>query len=641
MAKTKIKKESAIFDEDENPFDSFQKKVNRQSSEELFSASEVLDEYCKFSSGKNDHQDWVERNRVIYGKPFRYDSCGVKMMLGTKDKQLERAPRPYQRQIINDRSSDKSIIKCRQSEQTETEVNDNIWIASTIPHAKVRHLFPTMGMGQQIAKEKISPAQMNSPNIRRLIKHPFNLTSKSYVNGSFYTIDGSWTDHGGRGPSSDKITFDEYETQNPQIEEIYSESLSHSAMAKKCRISTPLLPNSGIDLKFQQGCMYEWYIVCPKCKKRQMMSFPENLIGFFEASEEEMTTERYLKAVTKSYIGCKYCEAYIDKTSKHYIKTSRWIPQRKHLVGLRASYRITYMMLAWKTGVEILTKYHSFKFKHQFWNEIMGYSFVDPAAIINRGLFERNIDNSFKNEYRVTGQARNVSVGVDWGMTSWAVVRANGFNPDKKSSRVIYMERIDKKSLKERGYDGGQLDHAKRVADISKFFRAKVIVNDANGIGVDRNAYLVKKFPTRAWGCFYDTDEIQKQKKKRETIEPQFSQKSRRVVVSRVGTFKLLMHEYEEDKSRIPALDPTTNEFIDHHANIVIQFMADSKTGQVYEIVGNTGPDHYAHADNYAKIGFDSIVDTYQESNIGVVTGDQGARADKVNVDDYVNPDMA
>ena len=39
------------------------------------------------------------------------------------------------------------------------------------------------------------------------------------------------------------------------------------------------------------------------------------------------------------------------------------------------------------------------------------------------------------------GMARNISVGCDWGETqSWVVVRANGFAPTPKESKVIYIE---------------------------------------------------------------------------------------------------------------------------------------------------------------------------------------------------------
>ena len=631
---------------DLDPFEARDRAMQEAAKGPLDDSISVYEEYVKYASGSSDLQSWVELNRIIYGKPFSYDNADMKMILGNKDKKLTVAPRPYLTQYIKDQCDDKTCIKCRQSEFSETEINENIWMCCTIPHLKVRHLFPTAGVGNQMAKEKIGPAMLHSPNIAKMIKKPIALTSKEFVNGSFYTIDSSFTETGGRGPSGDVISFDEYESQNPQIEEIYSESLTHSRIGRKKRISTPLLPGSGIDERYNMGCKFEWIIVCPKCKKKQIMSFPENIINYFEASlGSDLQDPDYMNKLKKVYLGCRYCAAYIDRTSKQYLDTASWVAEKKHLIPVRTSYRVTYMMLPWKTGMEIMSKFHSFKFKHQFWNEIMGYGYVDPASIITRNLFESCISNAYRNSERPLGMARNVSIGVDWGIVSWVVIRANGFQPNPKYPRVIYVERIDEASLKEHGYQGRQEDHWKRVADLVIQFKAKIVVNDANGIGVDRNSNLVNKFPTRAWGCFYDTNEIEKQKKKQALIIPNWVEKSRRVTVSRLSTFKLLVQEYEKGKPHIvlPALDPEVDEFITHHAALVIQKMADEKTGEVFEIVGHTGADHFAHADNYSKVGFEYFVNPERESNVGVINPiDRGADTEDINkyVGQPENPDL-
>jgi len=568
-----------------------------------------LDEYNEFARGKGNLQEWVESNRILKGNPFNYKNADVEMMLGEKDTKLTAAHRPYLTQYINDKSKDKSIIKCRQSEFSESEINENLYLCCSRPYTNVRHIFPTSGMSEKMAREKITIAVERSPRIVRLVKKPFNLTSKSFINGSFYTVDSSWTDYQGRGPSSDKITFDEYESQNPQIEDIYSESTSHSELARRARISTPKFPNSGIDGAFKKGCQYEWYITCPRCKKEQIMEFPENLCNFFELDNTDTNSPEYIKKLDKVYIGCKYCGEYIDKNSQFYLKTSRWISKKPHLRLTRSSYRVTYMMLAWKTGKEILYKYHTFRFLHQFWNEVMGYAYVSPESKLTRDLFEQCQDRTFVNQYRKIGMAKNVSVGVDWGETSWVVVRANGFPPDMKDSKVIYVEKIDDESLRKHGFHGLQTEHVKRVEQICEFFGAKIIINDANGIGVDRNSYLVRRFPTKSYGCFYDTGEIQRQKRKRELITPIVNERAMTITVSRVGTFKLLIQEYEEKRVSFPRLDNNIEDFVD------------DKTGALYEVVGKTGQDHYAHADNYAKIGFDKLYNIYKTTSAGVIQG--------------------
>ena len=276
-------------------------------------------------------------------------------MLGDEDKKnlkldangrfLLKAPRPYLVQYLNDNTKDKTCIKCRQSEFTENETNENIYLCASRPYTNVRHIFPTSGMAQKISKEKISPAIELSPKLADLIKRPYNLLTKAFINGSFYTIDSSWTDYQGRGPSSDKLVFDEYESQNPKIEDVFSESTSHSELGRKTRISTPRFPNSGIDYMYNKGCGFVWFISCEKCKKEQVFSFPDNIINFFDAGFLDTSSEEYMGKLNKVYIGCKYCGAYIDRTSQYYITTSRWVSERPHLIGERSSYRVTYMML--------------------------------------------------------------------------------------------------------------------------------------------------------------------------------------------------------------------------------------------------------------------------------------------------------
>lgn len=599
-------------------------------------------QFVEFSKGKGDLQTWVEANRIIYGKPFRYDDASVKMMLGEKDKKLDRAPRPYLMQYINDQCPDKTTIKCRQSEFTEAEINENIYICASRPFTNARHIFPTQGMANKMGTEKVAPAMEKSPRIAEQIVRPFNITKKEFTNGSFYTLESSWTDYQGRGPSSDKITFDEYEQQNPQIEDIWSESTSHSEIGRRSRISTPLFPGSGIDEKFKKGCQYEWHVVCPKCKKDQILEFPDNLIGHFEINtREDMDTEEYMRRLNRTYIGCKFCGEYIDRTSDHYVKTSRWVAMKPHLVLERASYRVTYMMLPWKTGKEVEYKYHSFKYINQFWNEVMGYAYISPEARISRDIFEQCQDKAFVNQFNKIGQARNVSVGVDWGDESWVVVRANGFQPDTRKPKVIYMEKIDRESLLKGGYERTGIAQAKRVADIAIFFNARIIVNDANGIGSDRNAYLRKMFPTKAWGCFYDTDEQDKQRRKVMLIQPQWSENTGRVTVSRLNTLKLLIEEYTSKKVAIPRIDMVVEEFIKHHANLAIERYQDEKTEAIFEVIGHTGPDHLAHADNYAKIGFDKFVNTLQEGSSPGVISQEGYDDDVAKVlEENIHPLM-
>lgn len=552
---------------------------------------------------------WVERNRVIRGRPFRFDDAGVQVMRGERDPALATAPRPYLTQYIADNCPEKSVIKCRQSEFTENEINQNLFLCSTRPFTNVRHIFPTAGMAQQIAREKISTAIHESPRIDRMVRKPDTFTIKEFTNGSFYTIDGSWTDHQGRGPSSDKLVYDEYESHNPKIEEIFSESTSHSQLGLKVRISTPLFPNGGIDQRFKEGCGYEWHVTCQKCGREQTLDFPDSVVGFFERGNCEIDSEEYVGRLNKAYIGCRFCKEPLDRTSKHYLATSRWVARKPQLVGMKNSYRVTYMMLPWKTGKEILFKYHTFKYLHQFYNEVVGLAYLSPENKVTKASIEACQDLSYVNQFQAPANARNVTVGVDWGYTSWVVVRGDGIPPNERRPRVLYVERIDEQSLRANGFPSPTgNDHAKRVCQIVDRFGPKLIVNDANGIGADRNSALMKRYPGKSFGAFYDTQETATARRRvSRVIDPQWQEAHGKVVVSRVATLKAMIQEYNEGVVAIPRLDNDVAEFVDHHASLVVSRMVDDETDAEYEIIGHVGPDHYAHADNYAKIAYDRL----------------------------------
>lgn len=574
--------------------------------------AESIDNVIELRAGKQNLKEWVEKYRVLFGKPFRYNDAGARMMLGEKDKEIKEAPRPYLDKYLADRCIEKSVIKCRQSEFSENEINENLYLCCNIDYFRVVHLFPTGRAKDTMCKEKIDPAIKFSPNINMLLapKKSQSLSVKLFNNGSIYRTESSWTETGGRGPSCDKITFDEYESQKPDIEEIYSESTSHSRYGRRSRISTPLVPNMGIDKKFREGCRFEWVVTCPKCKKEQILKFPENIINFFDKEGDYLIDDKkYIDSLNKVYIGCKYCGTYIDRTSDFYIKTSKWIADKPAMISVHNSYHVSYFMLPWKTGKEILYKYHSFQFYHQFQNEILGVAYVAEDSNIGRAILEANINPMIVSDGKFYGFYKNISIGVDWGggkIGSWVVIKCQGHPESKKEAQIIYIEKITKESLKKLGYSDTTDDgHKYRVEHLIEIFKANICVNDANGIGNDRNQYLIRKFPGKVFGAFYDTADNQKQKTKSKLIEPQWNDNKSIVTVSRLLEFKAILQQFRDlNKIDLPIQTEDVREFIDHLNNIIIEKMYDQKTATVYEIVASMGADHYAHAYLYANVGY-------------------------------------
>lgn len=586
----------------------------------IHSVATDLESEIKFKYEKGDVWQWIEENRVILGDPWSWEHAKIAVELSAVDKEhleyyvenglyyLKRAPRPYFRQYLNDEARQKTAMKCRQSEFSETEINYALYKCITKDYYNVRHLFPTASVANQVAKEKITVAIDTSPNVRRMLDRPYNLTEKKFTTFSFYTVDGAYNEHGGRGPSAEHIVFDEYNTHNPKIKEVYAASTEHARYGGlKIFISTPTLPNMGIHQEFLNGSQNYWHCTCEKCGREQTLMFPDNIINFVEKNKYANPDEED-RALDQTYIGCRYCGAYINKTSAAYEQTSRWVakfPMRKDM----ASYLITGLMLAWKTGKEINRKYLRMRFVHQFYNEVMGLEYAGDSVRVSKEEVRACQDFSMRNIMRRTDEMRNVSVGIDWGETeSWFVAVGDGVGEEEDEPRVLFALRIANDTLEKHGIGSGADKHVDLAKKVIEIFDADIIVNDANGIGIRDNAKLRDEFGDRCWGAFYDVNDAKAEKVSKASVEVVWNENRGTVTIPRTVELMGTMDVFKDGKYKIPQEETRAMQyFVEHIHALTSTYYMDEETGRVYHKVQHIGPDHFAHAFTYARLGYEKI----------------------------------
>jgi len=591
--------------------------------------NDLTDFYNQSIESSNRNQDivkWIEHNRWIDGKPWSFESSGPKIEYGKYDVISDILPRPYLPPFLNDQSPERSAIKCRQSEFSETHINEGLYHALTRPSTRISHIFPTDELGNAISNEKIRTAIEGSPLINHELKQK-SVHNYTFKNQSFYNISGALKRAGGRAGSRDIIMFDEVDSMSEAIFGVFEEMLSHSSMKYIRKFSTGTVPGVGIDKIVSMGSGFEWWVTCKKCKKSQTFSFPDNIINFFDINQFDPHHPDYLKKLDKVYIGCKYCGTYIDRSSKHYLNTSEWIARRPEMIGRHSSYYIVMAMIPWKTGREILRRYHELaSYEWQFFNEVWGVAFLKGDYTLSE-LELRACEQQWSMVYQRIPVLQNVSVGIDWGeKSSWVVVMANGIDiqhPSKKC--VVYVEEINQYSLERSGLKNISLNHVERVKQIVAAFGCEIIVNDANGLGVDRNSDLIQTYDKRAWGCFFDTAEQSRQLRKSTLQEPMWSKEKHKVTISKVNVWKTIQAEIRKQLIMFPSSQsqdgPTVNMFFHHMQALGIQSRFDVEKNREFEIVVKLhSNDHLADALMYANIGFHKLTG-YQTGTVpGIVT---------------------
>lgn len=575
---------------------------------------EIADLLRRRRQSEADPRTWVENNRWLEGRPWSYESSGPIIEYGDHDVPSDALRRPYLYQYVNDQCRDRSVIKCRQSEFTENQINENLFYA-LVHGAKISHIFPTDELGDSISNEKIKPAIDESPNIEKMLSGQGAVRRYQFRTGGIYTVHGALKRAGGRASSRDTLVFDEYDFMPSDIFGVYEQLLSHSSLHLIRKISTPTVPDVGIDAAVKDGCFFEWEVTCPDCGAKQIMTWPDNCINFFEGVSLEPDDPEYHKRLNQVYIGCRFCKAYLDRNSAHYLHSSRWVPRRPDLVGIRNSYSVTAAMIPWKTGKELLRRFHGLAaYEWQWWNEVFGLAYLKGESRLAESEILACTGRYYMTPARIP-VLYNISIGVDWGKKqSWVVVSASGMDAQHPNRRcVVYVEEINEYTLKSHGYAGTTTDHADRVMELAHIFNADIIVNDANGIGIDRNQLLITNFPDRAWGCFFDTAEYGKNVRRSKKQIPEFSPGKRAITISKVYTIKALQLEFRNRQIEIPAqrgeYADTMRKFIRHSQNLATQPRWDEIYEQEYEIAVKIGAeDHFFDAHMYSKVGWDHLV---------------------------------
>jgi hypothetical protein len=568
--------------------------------------------------GSVDIVDWISRNRWIKNKPWSWDNPGGKIDAGERDDPSpKRVLRKYLFDYLRDDSQEKGIIKPRQAEISETSINEAAFYICTRPGTAVSHIFPTDGMADGFSEEKIMPALTDSPPIQKVLMRS-KIRRYLVHGGGIYTVTGAMKKAAGRSGSRDILFFDEIDFMPESIIPVFRDLISHSELKLTRYLSTPTVPGVGIDGIIQKGSMNEWVVVCPKCKREQIMKWPDNLMNMFEARAHELNDPSYEAKLNKVYIGCVYCGTPIDRNSVHYEENSQWIAQKPNMIGTRSTYYLTSFMLPWKTGKELARNYHLLQnYVWQFYNDVIGIAYIKGSNRLSDADI-RPCQRPWSMPMMRTSQMTSVSVGVDWGETeSWCVVSAGGYDSDPGKRCIVYAERIIAERLVANGISPTMpAAHAERVYQIAVKFGAQIIVNDANGIGVDKHKHLLAKMPGRVWGAFFDTADMGRQMTHdTRMIMPQWAESQSRVTFSKLILVKEIQNEYRSMQVALPSESPDTAEdigfFIQHAKNLGIQPRWSMESEREYEIVTKFGDDHFFDAGMYSYIGYHKLRGTY------------------------------
>jgi hypothetical protein len=489
---------------------------------------------------------------------------------------------PWCKEVHDSVASFCTVMKAAQMGMTEVAINVAFHTVD-VKKRDVLYVLPTALNAGDFSKSRFNTALLYSPYLKDLFTDT-NTVGLKQAGGVNLYIRGSRGDSNLKSIPVSVLVLDEADEMDQRAIWLALERLSGQLHKFVFSLSTPTIPNFGIHKLFLQGTQEHFYFKCPRCGRLTEFIFPECL----EICGDTITDP----GVRQSHLKCKECKGKIEHEEKlEFLKKAFWEKtanvdedHRSFYINQMYSYTVTPydLALAYFRGVgdeAAMVEFHNSK---------QGLPYIPDGGQVTDGEIAAAIRNYVKENQRPNlGTNRLIVMGVDQGKMNNVVVKEFTIGKGKTSD---INARAHGKVLWEGKLPG---DDFSTLDPLMREWQIKACVIDADPQINDARRFA-RRFPGYVYLCRYRRGVTGK--------ELQISEEDSSapiVTVDRSNWLDASMGRFHSDRIHLPA--NTSHEFKDHIKSLVRTYEKDDQ-GNSKAIYLNTGPDHYAHALNYAEI---------------------------------------
>jgi hypothetical protein len=432
----------------------------------------------------------------------------------------------------------------------------------------VLYLFPTQNDVSDFSKSRFNPIISDNPQIAKHVQATDAVSIKRvrkshlYLRGARSTgkIEGiKQTSSQLKSVPVDRICFDEVDEMSPIMVELALERLGHSMVKEEIYLSTPSIPDYGIDKLYAESDQRVWMIRCAACGHETCLELE------FPSCLAELPDGQVIRA-------CKHCKKEI------YPKDGHWIalyPDRsRDLVG----WWISQLNSAFVDPRRILKAFNELTGRRQlqeFYNSKLGMAYISAE---NR-LTIQDVYANCGLELMQTHDVGPCAMGVDVGSMLHVVV---GVKPREKVLQVVFMGRVSSFS---------------DVHDIAKRFNVRSAVLD-----IEPETRKVREFadsePYQVYLCDYVST----------SVGTAWNAETRIVKVNRTESLDRV-HDLLSSSGKL--ILPRRCDEVDLYAkqltSIAKVLEENPETGSREYRWRKIGEDHFAHATNYMILASENI----------------------------------
>lgn len=455
--------------------------------------------------------------------------------------------------------------------------------ACDVQQATTLYVFPTERGVIDFSSARIGPALEVSPYLNGIVSGANNASKRGAdrmslkrVRDRFLYLRHGMVTPSGLAPQlksvdADFLVLDELDEIDPRAPEIARKRLGHSKSPMELDISTPTYHGRGIHAEWMQSDQREWFVPCPACGRKQMMTIDHVVIEWDDLGRP---VAWYGMEDGRAYAACEYCGAELDR-----LADGEWVasePSRR-IAGFHLSrlFGATVDLLAIVNALSSTDETR----RRECFNQDLGLPYRPRGEQVD----EKILDNC-RREYAPGAVAGEVTfMGVDVGKVLHVIIRGALTQQGDALARPLRY--------------AGEVERFEQLNTLIKQYRVQTCVIDALPETRKAREFQAQHPDGRVWLAYYHGGQGSK---KQEPVA--WNGRDGVVDVDRTRSLDMTLARFVEEENTLPASIRNVRDYYAHLQAPTRVVDASRQGGQVVAHYVETGADHYAHAENYVTV---------------------------------------
>lgn len=481
---------------------------------------------------------------------------------------LDFGEHPYLIDLYQAQAQELVVYKAAQMGASEYAVSFALWSAD-VRKATILYVFPTDVAVSDFSSARIGPAIEASPYLSQLIvdgsddRAGADRVTLKRVGDRFMYLRGAKISAAGMAPQlksidADVLVLDEIDEMDERAPAIALKRLGHSKIAEIRYISTPTYPGRGIHARWIESDQREWFVPCPHCGHKQFLTI-QHFVFEWDSLGRPLKWDNDGK--------CEKCRGSLDR-----LAPGEWVAREpsKKMVGFHLTKLFSPLITVEKIVHNLQTTDETVR--RETFNQDLGETYTPKG-----GQLTDEIINACRRNYAWGPRMDTRTIaGVDVGKVLHCVIRAPGY-ADVERQQIW----------------AGIVDSWEELGRIFRMYRVRTAVIDAMPEVTKAREFQRDYRGAKIWLAYYTV-----QSKHPDPWE--FKEKEGHVIIDRTRAMDVTFSRFYEKINTLPA---GIRDNRDYYAHMKAQVrVIEDKSGIPTATYIESGPDHYAHAENYCTV---------------------------------------